>query len=308
MKRRKGRNSKRQSMFALKVILTAAIAFFTWNTAAVMAMPGILQTATRDGFFSNQFPDTLISLTHYYYYWGDEFADDDGHDVDIDDFNISLGLERLIRPWHFGDRNQYQFILEGILSVRSIDFDDNPLTLAVDDNYRCSGINNPMVYMSLGWNNPNKTTHLQAALITVFPWGDQDALLPGENSYQVMPIFAGEQQWGDFWVDFSMGYYHFFDDLDTNAVGQDYFEINVCPSYHIGTWNLYLQGDYKATDDGEDINGVDQDNDGYNLALAAGVAWMFRPNMQANLKYVQDIDGENEFQGQGFNFRLMWIF
>ncbi|MBW2538794.1 MAG: transporter, partial [Deltaproteobacteria bacterium] len=56
------------------------------------------------------------------------------------------------------------------------------------------------------------------------------------------------------------------------------------------------------------VYGVDQNDDGYNFGIAPGVGWFFRDNMQMNLKYVVDVAGENELQGQGFNLRFLWIF
>lgn len=105
-----------------------------------------------------------------------------------------------------------------------------------------------------------------------------------------------------------MGYFYNFDDLSArDSSGKDYFEINVIPSYHIGSVSLYVQGDYKITQESK-LYGVDQDDDGYNYAIAPGFGWFFRPNMQMNLKYVVDLDGENELQGQGLNLRFLWIF
>ncbi|GAB6143233.1 transporter [Desulfocicer niacini] len=123
-----------------------------------------------------------------------------------------------------------------------------------------------------------------------------------------MPLIAFEQQFGVFWIDGSMGYYHCFDDLsDTLTSGRDYFEINMIPSYHVGTWRFYLQGDYTILQVSE-VDGVAQNDDGYNLAIGGGIPRMFRPNMQLNLKYVENINGESVLQGQVFNLRWMWIF
>lgn len=111
-----------------------------------------------------------------------------------------------------------------------------------------------------------------------------------------------------FHIDASMGYFYYFDDLSANNThGKHYFEINVIPSYHIGSVSLYVQGDYTVTQASE-LYGVDQDNDGYNLAIGPGINWFFRPNMELNLKYVADVDGESELQGQGINLRFLWIF
>ena len=273
--------------------------------SSVWANPGILQTATRDGFFSNQFPDTLIVLTHAYFYSADEYADANGNKSDIADTKVGLGMIRFVKPWHFGDNNQFQYILEGIMSQENIAIEGTDYASSIN----MSGICNPIIYTSLGWNNPQKTTHLQAALIAVFPWGDDDLHInTGDDSYQLMPLIAFEQQFGAFWIDGSMGYYHYFDDLsDTSTSGRDYFEINLIPSYHVDTWSFYLQGDYTILQESE-VDGIDQNDDGYNFAIGGGVSWMFRPNMQLNLKYVQDIEGESVLQGQGFNIRLMWIF
>ena len=68
-----------------------------------------------------------------------------------------------------------------------------------------------------------------------------------------------------------------------------------------------MQGAYKVTQESR-VYGVDQNDDGYNFAIAPGVGWFFKENMQMNLKYVVDVDGESELQGQGFNLRFLWIF
>lgn len=287
----------RKSLLAL-FLLTFFLGSTAWST------PGILQTATRDGFFSNQFPDTLILLTHTYFYSADEFADANGNKSDTADTKIGLGMARFIKPWHFGDNNQFQYILEGIVSQVNLSIEGTDYSSSIN----VSGIGNPMVYTSLGWNNLQKTTHLQAALIAACPWGDEDLKNPGEDSYQLMPLIAFQQQFGSFWIDGSMGYYHYFDDLGaTSTSARDYFEINMIPSYHVGPWSFYLQGDYTVRQESK-VDGIGQNDDGYNFALGGGISWMFRPNMQLNLKYIKDIDGENELQGHGVNLRLMWIF
>ncbi|WP_373499951.1 transporter [Desulfococcus sp.] len=296
-----------RSLFSVlihKFLLLFCMFTFALSSTA-WAAPGILQIATRDGFFSNQFPDTLITLTHTYFYWADEYADADGNESDIADTDVALGIVRLIKPWHFGDSNQFQYILEGIFSMENLSIEGADYASSFNE----SGIWNPMLYTSLGWNNEKKTTHLQAALIAVAPWGDDDLKInPGDNSYQVMPILAFQQQFGNFWIDGSMGYYMYFDDLSsTNTSGRDYFEINIVPSYHLGNWSFYLQGDYRALQESK-VDGVELNDDGYNVSLCGGVGWFFRPDMQLNLKYEQDIDGESDLQGQGFNLRWMWIF
>lgn len=298
------KSSRRMAHFVSirKVVLLFLSLIFLISTA--WANPGILQIATRDGFFNNQFPDRLISLVHVYNYWADELADGDGNTTDIDDTTVELGIVRLIKPWHFGDKKQYQYILEGIFSYENLTIEGADFASSTN----ASGVFNPMMYTSLGWNNTDQITHLQAALIAVFPWGDDDLKAAGDNSYQLMPLLAFEQQFGNFWIDGSLGFYHYFDDRSsTDTTGKSYFEINLIPSYHIGPWSIYLQGDYKVTRESQ-LDGVDLDDDGYNLAIAGGFSWMFRPDMQLNLKYVQDVDGENELQGQGFNLRWMWIF
>jgi hypothetical protein len=291
------------SVLIQKLVLSLfAVTFFSISTA--WANPGILQLATRDGFFNNQFPDRLIGLVHTYSYWADEMADGNGNTTDIADTTVELGVIRLIKPWHFGDKKQFQYVLEGIFSYENLSIEGADFASSINE----SGVFNPMIYTQLGWNNPDQTTHLQAALLAVFPWGDDDLKAAGDNSFQLMPVLAFEQQFGNFWIDGSMGYYHYFDDRSgTDTTGKSYFEINLVPSYHIGPCSVYLQGDYKVTRESQ-VDGVDQNDDGYNLAIASGISWMFRSDMQLNLKYVKDFDGENELQGQGINLRLMWIF
>jgi hypothetical protein len=195
--------------------------------------------------------------------------------------------------------------LEGIVMQEDISIEGNDYASSFNE----SGITNPMIYTSFGWNNISKTTHLQAALIAVFPYGDDDLKInPGDDSYQLMPLLAFEQQFGNFWIDGSMGYYHYFDDLSsTSTSGRDYFEINIIPSYHVGPCSFYMQFDYTDIKESE-VDGISQNDDGYNFAIAGGTSWMFKPDMQLNLKYVKDIDGESGLQGQGFNLRFMWIF
>ena len=93
------------------ILMTAMLSLMSFTPCAI-ASPGLLQLATRDGFWSNRFPDKLISLTHVYSYWADEYADSDGNNHDVDQLTVGLGIERLIKPWHFGSRGQY---LRGLL-------------------------------------------------------------------------------------------------------------------------------------------------------------------------------------------------
>lgn len=290
----------RSAAFAVIIFFMIATPFIPGASAA----PGILQLATRDGFWNNQFPDKPIMLTHFYSYWADEFADSNGDTRDTDDTYVGLGILRLIKPWHFGDRNQFQYILEGILSVENLSIDTGDSATDISE----SGLYDPMIYTSIGWNNESKTTHLQLGMIGVTSWGDDDLHGTGDNSYKLMPLVAVEQQFGNFWIDASMGYFHYFDDLSASDThGKDYFEVNVIPSYHIGAVSIYVQGDYKLTQQSE-LYGNNQNDDGFNFAVAPGIGWWFRPDMQLNLKYVVDVDGENELQGQGLNLRFAWIF
>ena len=172
-----------------RVVVAIGLLCMIFSLTAVQtatAAPGLLMTASRDGFWSNQFPDELILLVHGYYYWADEFADDNGDNQDMNDTKVGINLYRLIKPWHFGDHNQYQYVLEGIFGLENVSIDNN----GIGSNFNESGIMNPMIYTSIGWNNESQTTHLQFAVVLVAPYGDDDLKLnPGDDSYQV--IVAG---------------------------------------------------------------------------------------------------------------------
>lgn len=291
---------KKSILFVMMFMLSISFVITSANAA-----PGIMQTATRAGFFTNQLPDDPFMLIHVYDYTADEYADENGDTTDLaNDLNVGLGLFRFIKAWHFGDSNQFQYVLEGVFGYENVNLEDA--------DYSASGSFDPTLYTQIGWNNADKTTNLQFYVIVQSPWGSNDvhsAFGYGEDAWKVMPGVAFEQQFGPFWIDGSIGYFHYFDDLSVrDAHGRDYFEVNIIPSFHpTATLGIYVQADYKKTSESR-YHGVDQNDDGYNIAIAPGIGWFFRPNMQLDLKYVMDVDGENEYQGAGFNLRYFWLF
>jgi len=280
---------------------TFGILVFFILTCQAPAAPGLLQTASRAKFWCNDFPDTLLFLQNVYVYRSDEYADSTGKNIDINDTEVFLTLSRFIRPWHFGNRNQFQYILEGILVYQNIHIEK-------DNRSDKDGIGDPIIYQSFGWNNASKTTHLTIALVSLFPLGDNELRGIGDDSIRIMPLFAWLQRIGSVWLEACVGYYHYFDERHHhNTYGKDYFEYNAIVSYHFNKWHVYLQGDYKDTRESK-YRGVNMHDNGYNVALSAGLACSIGKNMELNLKYVQDVDGKDELQGQGLNFRLAYFF
>lgn len=286
------------------------IIFFISSHILVYAAPGALQIASRSKFWANDFPDTLIILQHYYYYHASKSFDNDGKARDINDVVIHQTLTRLIRPWHFGNRDQYQYVIEGILPVVNFNIKND------NSGYK-SGVANPMIYTSLGWNNSDKSTHLQLAAIWQIPLGDDDVVeaLNGEDSgknHALMPLVAIEQRFGNLWIDASGGYWHNFKDLDSDAKVSDYFELNGIVTYNFNNFKypfwIYVQGDYTKYFSGDDKYGRDLDNEGHNYAVGPGAGIAIRPNITLDVKYHRDVEGKNTLRGDGINVRLFWAF
>ncbi len=272
--------------------------------------PGILQLGTRSGFWTNEFPDKGMFAQHFYYYETDEWWNEDGDEVDIDTTKITASFSRAIRAWHFGDRDQYQYILEFIVPAYNISSD---LLIDEFETDKLSGLGHPLAYTSIGWNNPSKTTHLQGLLIWQVPLGDEELMksLGFGNNHALMPGIGFQQRWGNLWLDASIGYWYNFENLESDAKARDYFEVNVIPTYHFSAslpWWVYVQGDYIWLDESEDAQGKDNDDDGYNVAVAPGVGIAIRPNMTLDVKYTMDVDGENTLKGNAINFRFFWVF
>lgn len=277
------------------------------------AFPGILQLASRAGFWANDFPDTTIFLQHFLYYKADKFWDADGNEVDIPDIHLNASFTRLVRPWHFGDQNQFQYVLEGIVPMYNISGENGVIGPDIQPAFAKSGIGHPLLYTSLGWNNPEKTTHLQGGLIWQLPLGDRELMqaLGAGNNHSVMPLLGFEQRMGNLWFDGSLGYWYNFEALDTDEKQRDYFEVNGALSYRFSAplpWWFYVQSDYTLYQEGKDAAGNGLDNDGFNWAVAPGLGVAILPNMTLDLKYLMDVDGESTLSGDGLNLRLLWIF
>jgi len=276
-----------------------AVGMVLW-AAAASATPGLMELAVRSGFWSNQFPDTTIMLQHLYYNTYDQVWDDGGDKQDVGKTKITANFTRLIRPWHFGDQKQYQFILEAILPFANVSFEGEPTGGHV------SGILDPMIYLAQGWNNPGKTTHVQAALVIRAPWGDTDLT---NNAWAFQPILAVQQSFGMFSIDASASY-----QIETNTLegdenrGRNYLELNFIPSFNLGGgWDVFMQGDYTKYMKSR-THGDSNDDAGYNVCAALGVNNWFRPNMQLGIKGEYDIKGKNTPASKGFNLRYLWIF
>ncbi len=284
----------RKSLVGLLVAAT-----FILSASSVFAFPGILQLATRSGFFANDFPDTAIFLQHWYMWSGDTYLDEDGDDVDLGgDLHIHASFSRFIRTWHFGSENQFQYLLEGVVPYYNISSEAAGTA--------ASGVGDPLMYTQLGWNSASKNTHLQAALIVNFPFGDDDVSLNG-NAYAVMPVLAFEQRMGMFKLDGSLGYWYNFDSLqNSDSKGQDYFEGNLVGTVTMGKFWAYAQGDYTKRKESE-TNGTDNGDDGYAIALAPGIGYVIQPTMTLDLKYTMDLKGENTLQGNAINLRYLWV-
>jgi len=284
-------------------LLVGAICVFAAGSG--WAFPGILQLASRSGFWANDFPDTAILLQHWYYYSADEMWDDGGDQIDINQTRINGSFTRLVRPWHFGADSQFQYVLEGIVPYYNISGEDDSATPA-DESFAVSGVGDPMIYTSLGWNNPSKTTHLQGALIVNFPFGDEDVSLT-DNAYAVMPLVAIEQRLGNVWLDASAGYWANFEDLrDNGNRNNDYFEVNGVVTYRFAKAWIYLQADYTRYGESE-TDGKGNDDEGYNVMLAPAIGVAIRPAMTLDLKYGIDVDGESTMKGRSFNLRFLWV-
>jgi hypothetical protein len=278
-----------------------AIGVTLW-AAGAGATPGLMQLAVRSGFWSNQFPDTAIMLQHLYYNTFDQVWDDNGDKTDVAETKITANFTRLIRPWHFGEQKQYQFILEGILPLANVSFKEHGTSAAG----HVSGILDPMIYLSQGWNNMTKTTHLQAAVVVRAPWGNTELT---NNAWAFQPILAIQQHFGKFSVDGSLSYQIETDTLDgSDNRGKNYLEVNLIPSVNLGRgWDVFAQGDYTKYAESKTA-GRGNGDDGYNLCMALGVNNWFRPDMQLGLKFEKDLRGKNTPASQGFNLRYLWVF
>lgn len=284
-------------------LVTACVIAVGFWAGAASASPGLMQLAVRSGFWSNQFPDTAIMLQHLYYNTYDEVWDGNGNKQDVAKTKITANFTRLIRPWHFGDEKQYQFILEAILPFANVSWEEEGAT----PSGHVSGMMDPMLYLSLGWNNPAKTTHVQGAVVAFVPVGDTDL---STDAWAFQPIVALQQHIGSmFQIDASLSYQIETKKLDgSDDKGRNYFEFNFIPSVKFGGgWDVFGQYDYVKYQESETA-GRGNSDDGFNHCVALGINNWFRPNMQLGIKFEKDIDGENTPASQGFNMRFLWIF
>lgn len=284
--------------------------FFFMGAVPAWSAPGLFQLASRAGFWGNDFPDGGMLLQHYYYYTYDEVWDGNGNTQKAQDTTVNASFTRIVRAWHFGEDNKYQFILEGILLL--YDMSGKETSSGKGDNFSISGLGPPIVYTSVGWNNPEKTTHVQSFLVWQVPAGDSDLMKAiGSNNHALTLGFAVQQRFGNLWVEGAAAYTYNFEDLNSKKKARDAFEINPIVSYRFTSslpWWIYLQGDYTHYFDGDDAAGHSLSNEGYNVGLAPGIGVQIRPNMNLDIKYAMDLDGKNTSKGNGINARFFWVF
>lgn len=258
-----------------------------------MAAPGILQLATRQGFWTNEFPDRFILLQHYRYVDG-EINTPGGKQ----DLTQHLSLTRLIDSWHFGDRDQYQFVMQGVL----------PFTSLSVGNTNLNGLADPLTYTAFGWNNQDKTTALQLFTIMRYPFGDSTLTTDAFGNFTGLGI---QQKWGKLHLDAAAGYWSEFDQQGaSNTSGKSYWEANGVLSYKFtNKFSLYNQWDYKNTEEST-VLGVDQNDDGHNLGTAIGFGYNITPTFQIDAKGYTDLDNKNEGIDEdiSFNVRFLLVF
>jgi hypothetical protein len=290
--------------------LLIIISIFSLPAIGISA-PGALHLVAGPGFWANDFPDRFIFLEHLYYYHASKEFDGDGHTKDIKDTNIVLSIHRFIKPWHFGENDKFQILTEGILM--QYDY----FNIHNDGKNSKTAMANPLLLSRLGWRNTENTTHLSIACAWQIPLGDEDLVKAlnagnGGNNHAIIPFATLEQRWNNFWLDASTAYWHNFEDLDSKAQVQDYYEFNLALSYHFKKFKipflLYAQGDYVKYFAGDDIHGKDLHNKGHNFAAGPGIRFIFSPKVAVDVKYTRDIDGKNTLRGNSMNAFLEFIF
>jgi hypothetical protein len=299
----------------MKKTITALIISFLIIACLLTALPawakpGILQLATRSGFWGNDFPDGPLFLQHVYYYSFDKVWDDDGNKIDIPDSSVTATFSRLIGISHFGADNQYQYVIEAIVPFYNFSMEES--SSGANNNLNESGFGHPLFYNSIGWNNSDKTIHLTAYCAAQIPVGNSDIMkILGSNSWALLPGVSIQQRFGTFLLEGSLAYWYNFEDLDTNARGNDYFEANFIATKKFlaaHPWWFYLQTDYTNYQESDDDQGHGRGDDGYNWTVAPGLGVAIRPNITIDLKYAIDVDGESTSKGQAVNLRILWKF
>jgi len=273
--------------------LAVIIAFqLSIGAGTASAEPGILQIATRKDFWSNQFPDSLFLLQHYRYVSGD-IATPGGKQ----DFEQHLSLTRLINgSYRFGDKKQFQFVIQGVL----------PFTSATIGDDSIGGFADPLTYTAVGWNDDEKKNHVQLFSIVRYPFGDNELTT---DAFGNLTGLAYERIWDNgFQLDASTGYWIEFDRQGaSNTSGKSYWNVNGIIGYNFSKkFSVYSQWDYKLTDESE-INGIGQDDDGYNLGTALGATLNFPGPFQIDAKVYTDLNNDNEALDEDISFNVRFF-
>lgn len=285
---------KRALVVLCTVLVVLAGAVPSWGN------PGVLQLASRAGFWGNDFPDKFILLQHWYSYSSTEAFTSSGSQVGVDKVDVDASFTRIVRPFHFGEEKQYQFIVEGIAPVYHI-------SKQGPHPFSTTGFGDPLLYSSFGWNNQKKTTHLQGGVIVSFPAGARDVSLTKEG-YGIMPLLGFEQRFSKIWLDASTGYWHNTGSrVQSGDHANDYYEFNSTVSYRMHRSWLYLQDDYTRRGQSRTA-GVLNPDAGYNFLLAPGVGIALKPTITLDAKYDFDVAGKNTLKGRAPNVRLLWVF
>jgi len=310
------------SLFFFYVLLTFCVP--TQSKAEI----GILHFYAFPGAWAMDVPDGWISLNNIRQLTVDKWRDKDGHErsemgdaltgvdeIDADQYVVKIGYIH-----HVGSKKQFQFTHLAIIPYADIEIKLTDAAAAATGrkNFRDKGMADPLLYNSFGWHNEKGNIHLSTGLHVKFPVGKYDKhnpASPGLNRFQIFPIIYAHLRYpmekGLWTFDIAQAFIYTTENHDTDFDEKDVIESNIIASYFFSKqtrkFGLFTQLDYmRAVNNSKIQTETLDDKDAWSFAVGLGLVYSIRPNIIANIKYTEDVDGKQYNMDKATHFMLTW--
>ena len=282
------------------------------------------------GAWAMDIPDGWISQHHLRHINIDSWRDKDGHKHDkmgdaltgIDNISANQYILKIGYIHHIGSRKQFQFNHLGIFPFADVKVKlaKTAASLMGHKHYRTSGAGDPYFFNSFGWHNKTGNIHLSMGLHIRFPIGKydkDDPASPGLNRFEVFPAVAAHLRFPmerGLWVfDFIQNFLYISENRDIDYDERDTMESNLIATYYLSKITrkvaFFTQLEYMRSVNDSEISGnkID-DGDCWSFGAGFGLVYTLKPNIIANIKYSEDLDGRQYRMDKATNFMVTWKF
>jgi hypothetical protein len=282
------------------------------------------------GAWAMDVPDGSISQHHIRQLKIDKWRDKDGHErsemgdalTGIDDVAADQYIIKIGYIYHVGSNKQFQWTHLAIVPFADIEvkLTDTAAAVIGRKHFRDNGTADPYWYNSFGWHNEKGTLHLSAGLHVRFPFGEYDKhnpASPGLNRFEFFPAVYAHLRYpmdkGLWMFDIIQNFLYITENHAIDFDEKDTMESNMIASYFFSKqtrkFGLFTQLDYmRAVNNSKTQAGKLDDKDAWSFAVGLGLVYSIRPNIIANIKYTEDVDGKQSRMDKAANFMLTWKF